>query len=350
MVEVSTADGAMGTGEASLHFADAEVCAALACIGQRLEGLTVREAIDALRSLEHHDLPRVAARCALDQALHDIEAQRQGVPIWGLLRGRESRRFPVYANVNRRTRDRRPEGFAASARSAVEAGFDAVKIAPFDNLTPRLGSDEAHALLDAGFARIAAVRAAIGPDRNLLVDCHWRLSPPLLTPVVRACAELGVYWIETPFTEDAEQIPAIVQARRQANARGMLTAGAELETAGPKLDRLISERCYDVLMPDMKYVGGYRKFIAVSEAAAAHGIRIAPHNPTGPVCHAHSAHASAAIDNLLILEMQFDETPLFAEVVTGKLPLPEHGLIEPPSGPGLGARLDPELLASVESA
>jgi len=350
MAEVSTADGLVGTGEASLHFSEAEVCEALARLGHLLEGQTVRASIECLRSLQDRDLPRIAARCALDQALHDIQAQRHGLPIARLLRAEPARDIAVYANINRRTRDRSPAGFAASAQGAVDAGFEAIKIAPFDGVTPALSPAEAQPLLEAAFARIASVRAEIGPDRRLLVDCHWRLSAELLDPVVDTCAELDVYWIETPFIEDPEHVGAIREATERAHARGMRTAGGELKTAGPEFDLLISRRCYDVLMPDMKYVGGYSAFVAVSEAAAAHDILISPHNPTGPVCHAHSVQASAVVGNLLMLEMQFDETPLFTELVVGELPLPDRGRVATPSAPGLGVRLDADRLASLAAA
>ncbi len=349
MVTVRTSAGRAGFGEASLHFSENAVVAAVASLGSHLTGLGVAEALRRISSLEPGDLITTSARCALDQALHDLEAQRLEYPICRLLEREPARRLEVYANINRRTLDRTPRGFAQSARDAVAAGFSALKIAPFDDLTPDHDVDAASPLLEAGFARMAAVRDAMGPERRLLVDCHWRLSPGMIEPVADACAALGVFWLETPYPEDDDRRPDIAQARRACNARDVLLAGAELKIGRPAFEAMIAAGCYDVLMPDMKYVGGYSQFMAVAGAAEQAGVAISPHNPTGPICHAHSVQASAAITPFLILEMQFDETAAFKAIVEGALPMPRAGFLDVSEKPGLGLRLIDVSMAAFET-
>lgn len=350
MVEIEAADGAVGAGEASLHVSEGEVCAAVGTLAEALRGLPVRAALARLSIWSGEDLVRTSARCGVDQALHDIEAQRLGLPVARLLARDPARRLEVYANINRRTRDRSPDGFAASARDAVAAGFSAVKIAPFDDLAPALDPAAAQPLLAAGYARIAAVRDVLGPGRRLLVDCHWRLAPWMLPSVISACVEHGVGWLETPYPEDDGRLDDIRQARTACRAHGLALAGGELKTGRAAFARLIEAGCYDVLMPDMKYVGGYGEFAAVADAAARAGAWISPHNPTGPICHAHSVQAAAAIAPFMILEMQFDETPAFADIVEGELPMPSEGWVRPPSKAGLGLRLLSERMAPLEAA
>jgi galactonate dehydratase len=339
LAEVETADGLVGLGEASLHFSETLVDQAVRDLGEALVGRDVPAALKALGPVPCEDLVHISARCALDQALHDIEARRRGVPITRLFTDAPAPGLEVYANINRRTRDRAPEGFAASARHAVARGFSAVKIAPFDDVRPDLDALGAAPLLAAGFARMAAVREALGPGRPLLVDCHWRLSPRMLDPVLNACVASGVTWLETPYPEDMDRLADIRAARGAANALGISLAGGELNTGAEGFEPLIAAGCYDILMPDMKYVGGYRAFMVVSQAAARAGVLISPHNPTGPVCHAHSVQAAAAIHNFMILEMQFDETPQFEAIVEGDLPMPLDGRLTTPSGAGLSLRL-----------
>lgn len=338
LVEVETADGIVGLGEASLHFQAADCRDKVLEYGRGLEGLTTKAAFIQLAAWRDQDLLRMSARCSLDQALHDIEGQRRGLPISRLLSARPAEQLEVYANINRRTRDRSPAGFAASAKDAVAENFSALKIAPFDDLTPALDDAEAKPLFEAGVARIAAVREAIGP-RRLLVDCHWRLSRDWIEPAVKACEALGVFWLETPHPEEPDWFEAIAAARKAANARGVLTAGCELKIGREGFQPYIDAGCYDVLMPDMKHCGGYGDFAAVTEAAREAGLQISPHNPTGPIAHGHSVHAAAAIDIFLILEMQFDETGAFREIVTGELPMPRDGMVTTPKGAGLGQRL-----------
>jgi galactonate dehydratase len=350
MVEIVTSDGGMGAGEASLHFSEAGVVQAVEELGAGIVGQTPAAALRGLANRPAEDLVRTSALCGLDQALHDLEAQRVGLPICRLFTQEPASELEVYANINRRTRDRSPAGFAASACDAVAAGFSAVKIAPFDDLTPGHDLADARPLLEAGFARIRAVREALGADRRLLVDCHWRLAPTMLVQVVEACAETGVYWLETPYAEEPEQAPAIRAARSACNGRDMLLAGGELKIGRAAFEDLLAAGAYDVLMPDMKYVGGYGEFVAVAEAAARAGAHVSPHNPTGPVCHAHSVQASAAIAPFLVLEMQFDETPAFRDIVEGELPMPRNGVLETPEAPGLGVRLLESRMAALEAA
>lgn len=344
MAEIATDDGLHGYGEASLHFSVAGVHACTQALGDALCGLTPEDGLVRLAEMAEDNLVHISGRCAIDQAIHDVIAQRAGRPIAAMFGRTPANTLEVYANINRRTMDRSPAGFAASTRDAVQAGFSALKIAPFDGLAPTLDDAEAEPLIAAGIARAEAVRDVIG-SRRLLIDCHWRLAPRWLERVVAACADLGVFWLETPYSEELDRIGDIHRARRVANSRGVLLAGCELKTGQDGFRPFIAGDCYDVLMPDMKYVGGYGDYMAVAEAAAMCGAKISPHNPTGPICHAHSVQASAATEDFLILEMQFDETPAFTSIVEGDLPMAVEGRLDVPRGPGLGVRLVSDQLA-----
>ncbi len=119
-----------------------------------------------------------SVKSATEQALLDVLAQRAGVPVWQLFGAPQRTSVEVYANINRATQPRTPEGFAASAKSAVAAGFKAIKLAPFDGVL--LVSAETNAgapLIEAALARIRAVREAVGFTVKVMVDCHWRLTP-----------------------------------------------------------------------------------------------------------------------------------------------------------------------------
>ena len=85
----------------------------------------------------------------------------------------------------------------------------------------------------------------------------------------------------------------------------------------------------------------------MSNNAAMEDILIAPHNPSGPICHAASVAVSATLPNLLMLEVQFDESPLFQELVGGVLPFVE-GVAPVSDEPGLGVTVDPAVMASIE--
>jgi galactonate dehydratase len=279
---------------------------------------------------------------SLDMALLDLEGQARGLPIHALLGGAVRDRIPLYANINRRTVERTPEAFAASARVAAEAGYTIFKLAPFDDVTPeRCAQGEAAALVEAGLARIAATREAIGPDGTLRVDCHWRFDPATATRVIDACAGFALDWIECPIPETADAVPSIVGLRRCAAGHGIRLAGLEMGTSPAAFAPYLEAGAYDVIMPDVKYLGGLGRFQELADLARRHGAVVSPHNPTGPVCHAASLHVAAVLPELDSLEVQFDETPLFDALIGGPVSAVTGGAAALPVGPGLGVAIDP---------
>jgi galactonate dehydratase len=286
-------DGSEGWGEASLEGRSAEVEAAI-------HAFTLPIKLGAVPT----DLVKAAAYSAVEQALWDISARNAGRPIVELLGGARRERVPLYANINRGTTDRSPAGFAARAAEAAALGFGAIKIAPFDNL-------------QEGYARIAAAADAIAGRAELQVDCHWRFDEPRAQEALGECARLGVTWFECPLPETPEHFAAIKRLRGKANAAGMRLAGAEQFIGAAGFRPLLEQGLYDVVMPDVKYAGGLAECLRIAELAARHGVACSLHNPSGPVCHAHSLHASAAMESSERLEYQHGETPRFYEIAPG---------------------------------
>jgi galactonate dehydratase len=76
--------------------------------------------------------------------------------------------------------------------------------------------------------------------------------------------------------------------------------------------------------------------------AARHGIEVSPHNPTGPIAHAHTVHVCTALGLQQAVEHQFGESPLFQDGVVGSLPAFEGGHFTAVAAPGLGLALNPQ--------
>ncbi len=336
-------DGRTGCGEATWNAGPDTLDAPAAAAAHAWTGrpLAAVETFAAARGIA--PLPEAAVASAIEQACWDLRGQLAGRGA-AFLHGEPQRtRVRLYANINRRTVDRSPEGFAQSAKIARAAGFDVLKVAPFDGLAPALcGSPQGRQLLEAGLARVAAVRAAMGTAVDVYVDCHWRFDPTLAGVALRELAGLGVTWFECPLPEVPGNMDALRALRREANARGMRTAGLEELTHPDAFGPWIAASCYDVVMPDVKYAGGIGGVLRVGELAAAQGIACAPHNPSGPICHAASLAACAMGAGMDLLEHQFDESPAFQALVGDRLPHPHGGYSALPDGPGLGVRLQPE--------
>ena len=345
-VELIDKAGAVGTGEATLARREPQMRQALdtyipAVVSHAPADVELGSARAGARSL-----PEFAVLSALDQAVRDLAAQQQGISVSAALGGARRDAVRVYANINRGIVSRTPEGFAARARAAAADGFSALKIAPFDDVELYGDADRSAdtVLLDAGLARIAAVREAIGPDIELMVDCHWRLNRAGAEWVLRVTEPLGLHWLECPVPETSEMLRTIRALRAFANDRGVLLAGCEEASLLEGFMPFLEGNAYDVLMPDVKYVGGMQEMLKVADAMERHGVAFSPHNPSGPVGHAASLHICAVAANFDRLEMQYAETPSFDQLVGGALPQAIGGEIEVPRVPGLGVKLDPALV------
>lgn len=306
-------------------------------------------------------LVRATAFSALEQAMWDLHAQTLDVPLHALLGGARRTAIPLYANINRFLDDRSPGAFAEAASLAVSDGFLAIKCAPFDEvLPPPFGHGDQ--LLELGFDRIGAVRRAVGADIDIMVDCHGRLGATRTAEFGDRFASYDLKWLEEPVVTNEEmwrimqvRSPGAVGAqgtdlaglKRAVFSSPVPIAGGEFEIGLRSVIELLSEGVLRYLMPDVKYCGGISTALATGEVAAAFGVMLSPHNPSGPIATLASAHVAAASRLVDSLEIAWREL------------LPDRGLLDPPldirdgtltitDAPGLGARLVPEVATALE--
>lgn len=83
-----------------------------------------------------------------------------------------------------------------------------------------------------------------------------------------------------------------------------------------------------------------------AEEFARRGVRFSPHNPSGPICHAASLQIAAVAGNFDMLEVQFDESPLFASLVANGFGPVIAGQSQSRTGVGMGVALDRVVLAA----
>ena len=351
-IRVTGDTGARGIGEASLNGWEPMQLAYLQQVGPGIEGREVADIARITRVFPHAPTGLVGASIlsALEQALADLLAQEAGMPVHAWLGNHARASIPVYANINRATTDRSPAGCAASARNAVAQGFRGVKIAPFDRVCSEdfAGDWNAQrALIDTGIARVFAIRDAVGSGVDVMVDCHWRFDEATAIAVMKELEPAGLHWFECPISEHVTKWEAMKRLRSAANARGMLLAGAEMQIGESGFAPLLSGGLFDVVMPDVKYAGGYAEMMKISALAHRHGVLCSPHNPTGPVCNMASMHLMCASPHFSKLEFQLGESALFFDVTGGRGPqLVDGNFAAPPDAPGLGLELDDAVLAA----
>ena len=146
------------------------------------------------------------------------------------------------------------------------------------------------------------------------------------------------------FAENPDHFSAINQLRKQVVSCGMKLAGAERQIGAGGFSPFIDEGLLDIVMPDVKYAGGYSEMLRIADNCARHDVSFAPHNPTGPVCNLASMHICSVAPAFLVLEHQLDESPVFFDVVGGYQPKLVNGCFELPDVPGIGVTLDDDVL------
>ena len=351
-VRVESDSALVGWGECSLNGWETmqrEYCDRFAAelSGHRVDSIADADAACRLFLHSPGGMVEHSVRSAAEQALLDMLAQRDGVPVWQLFGAEQRTRVEVYANINRATQLRTPEGFTNSAKNAVANGFGAIKLAPFDGVLPINAETAIGApLIEAALAGIRAVREAVGFDVKVMVDCHWRLTPKTSRYVLDQLRDVKLHWLECPISEQPQWHSEIRAIRDYANALDVRLAGAEMQADVEGFRPFIERGLYDTIMPDVKYCGGIGPMLRIAELAEKHGVQTAPHNPTGPMCNLASLQACIAGISCDFLELQLGESELFTTAVHGVAPHFEGGYFLKPTQIGMGATVDDRMLAA----
>ena len=265
----------------------------------------------------------------------DLIGKGLEVPSYQLLGGKCREKIRLYANINRATLDRSPVGFATNAERAVAEGFTAIKCAPFDNVSvANVSKGTLTPAIRLGIERIRAIRAAIGPDIDLMVDCHSRFNPGLIIQTAKALDDLQLFWIEDPVP--LTDLAAFAHVSQSTSMP--IATGERLRTL-VDFQRLLAYGQVDYILPDVKHVGGLLGLKKIAGLAASMNIAVTPHNPSGPVATAASVQCVASIPNFAILEYAWGEVDWRGTLLTPPERIVE-GFIEVPTEAGFGVSLE----------
>jgi len=336
LIELNTEDGLKGWGEGS-NSKDEEACVAeMIRLGKSLEGQEIDAAVTSIALMEglsNERLPRTPPS-AVAQALFDLECRAKGISAatqiaranGGGIEVDESVAF--YCNINRRCEDRKPETVAAAGRLVVEAGCTRIKMAPFDEVSANGLRKDGEKLVEPGVERLAALRKAVGPDIDLMIDNHWRFTSETAPLLASICKEFGISWIEDPLEKWVKKDCDVL---RDVSG-GRVVGGEDLYTYDD-LEDLAKSGCIDLMIADVKFVGGTTELDRICKMAGTHGVGFAPHNPDGPISTASSAHVVAANPNAEVLEYSFGEVEWRHDFGRGERPIGNRMSV---AGPGYG--------------
>jgi len=271
-----------------------------------------------------------SAVCAIEVACWDIIGKALNQPIYNFLGGRCHQRVRAYANGWYRG-DRTPEMFHANARKVVEAGYTALKFDPFGAEWRIMDPYEEDLSLDI----IAAVRDAVGPKVDILVEGHNRFSPSVAVKLSHRMAPYRPTWFEEPIAH--QHVAALAEVARQS---AVPIATGESLSSSHQFAELLATNTVSILQPEIHHLGGLlnaKKVCAMVDAF--YGV-VAPHNAQGPVSTAMCLQLAACTPNFFVQEI-FDEFNVAWEQDLVDFPAyVVDGYIEIPDRPGLGVCLN----------
>jgi len=343
-VKVETDEGVTGWGELYTQSdRDLAILAHAAILGRYLVGRNPFD-IKYFCQMAYDDyaqrrgsLEFYSALSGLEAAMWDIVGKACNQPVYNLLGGRRREKIRVYAN-GWSPATHTPEDFARAAEKVVKLGFDAMKFDPLPKprrtFIPR--QHEAH----AGKV-VKAVRDAVGPDVDLLIELHRRLSVSHAVAIADRIAPYNPFLLEEPC--QAENMLALAEVRKRGRVP-VMTGENLYAKAGFR--RVLEHHAADYLNADVTNCGGILELREIAAMAEPYFVGMSPHNSNSTsLALAATMHASAGMPNFIITEYFLPFENICDAIFPGDRQLkPVGGYIALPTRPGLGLEPDENML------
>lgn len=335
--KVSTDEGIHGVGEGTLNYFAKTVEAAIHELTPLILGMDPFK-VEIISQRMVRDVYadgaqiHMCAVAAIEIALWDIIGKATKQPIYNLWGGRCHEKLRAYANGWYRG-PRTPESFAEKAKKVAGRGYTALKFDPFGSAWRTLSRYDFDLSLDI----IRAVRDAVGPTVDLLIEVHSRFNVATAIEFSEAIQQFRPAWFEEPVPHT--NINAMVEVARRSPVP---IATGESFSNKQQFAELLKYDVVNILQPEPLNLGGLLPARIIAGMVDAHFGVIAPHSAQGPVCSAACAQLNASIPNFFIHEI-FDEfnEPWEKQIVTHPVEV-VNGFIEVSDRPGLGIDLNIE--------
>jgi L-alanine-DL-glutamate epimerase-like enolase superfamily enzyme len=267
----------------------------------------------------------------IDIALHDLAGKTLGVPVYRLLGGLYRDRVRIYASYM--SRDLSPADYATQAAAAMAGGFSGVKI----KIGERYGFDAKDPEEDETLVR--AVREAIGPKAELLVDANSGYSVHTAIKIGRMLERYRVFHFEEPIPyTDLDGMARI------AAALDIPVAVGEQHHTRYDFKDLLTREAADIVQPDVTKCGGLSEGKKIATLADAFGKYVTTHTTSVGIGLAAHLHYWASTPTCRYAQ-EFNVVASRQRVSLLKTPLlPDGGYLRVPDGPGLGIELDDEVV------
>ena len=256
----------------------------------------------------------------VDLALWDLLGKLRQEPVYNLLGGPVRDELTFYAT-------------GARPDLAQKMGFIGGKM-PLHH-APAEGEEG----LKKNIAELDDMRARVGDDFWLMLDCWMSLDLNYATRLAHKAAPYGLKWIEEALPPDDYWGYA---ALKRSVPTGMLITTGEHEATRWGFRLLLEMECADILQPDVNWCGGITELIKISALADARGVLIVPHGSSVYSYHFVVTRHNSPFSEFLMMAPKADEViPMFSPLLLDE-PLPVNGRLKLPDTPGFGVRLNPD--------
>ena len=259
----------------------------------------------------------IKAISAVDLAIWDALGKLRDEPAYAMLGGKTKDKLPVYATTIR------PD-------LAQEMGFHGAKMPLMYG--PADGKDG----LKKNIAMFAQARDSVGSDFDLMLDCYMALTVPYAIELAQTLAPYDVHWLEECLPPDDYD----GCAELKASVSSCLFTGGEHEYTRYGYRKLIARKCFDILQPDLTWVGGMTEARRIVAMASAFDIPVIPHGSGIYSYHLQYAFTNCPMAEFLMMSPKADEiVPIFGDVFVEE-PLPQDGYLILPDKPGWRVELN----------
>jgi len=296
-----------------------------------------------------------ATMSAVDIALWDITGKVLGQPVWQILGGRVQENLRCYASQIQFSWSRDgtwynlkdPDEYGAAAAQAMAEGYDAVKVDPImiteagevENPNNMKGALD-RKMVRRAVSRVAAIREAIGPDADIILELHSLTSLTGGQKLAEACAEFDLFMVEEAVNYNATG-PAKTLKQRMPH---MPMAGGERIFTRWQYRSYLEDASLDMLQPDFCLVGGISEGKKICDMAHAYEVTVQGHVCGSPISTAAAMHIETAIPNFEIHEHHVNATCRVNREICQQDPQPVDGKLVVGDAPGLGLDLNEDFI------
>lgn len=278
---------------------------------------------------------------AIDIALWDLLGKITNQPIYKILGGKCRHKIRIYNTCYDHVYDFNKDADKL-AKELLASGIKAMKIWPFDSTALKnrgqyITNDE----LDKCLEPIKKIRDAVGDEMDVAMEFHGFWNLPSAVKIAQALESYKPMWLEEMLPQDNMKSYALL-----AKETSLPLCISERLMTRYQFRELIELGAAKFIMPDICWCGGITEAKKIASLADTYYLPIAPHNCGGPILHFASIHLAAHVNNLFILETVRKHYLIdYHDFITNMI-VSKDGYMPLPEGPGLGIKINDEILKS----